>query len=140
MLYDTDTFECIRIVVLEDETSPFRIALEPEGKRLFISFGNRDRIMIMDTETYELSEGFDPGQGRNVFMSFDPSGRLMATASMEREGSIKLWKLPGLELLETLQPSEKEIKDLAFSADGCVLFACVGSNVQTWDIRWKLEF
>lgn len=139
-IYDAETFECIRTVVLKDETSVFRISPDPDGRRLYISFGNRKKIMIMDTETCELSEGFDPGQDRSICMSFDPSGRLMATASMESEGSIKLWKLPELELLETLQPSEKVIKDLAFSEDGCVLFACVGSNVQTWEIRWKLEF
>jgi pre-mRNA-processing factor 19 len=76
-----------------------------------------------------------PG-GETVFSTVDvhPDGELVAVGTTD--GRILVYKLPGAELVSTLQgQSESRVASLAFSENGYWLSSATDKSVTIWDLR-----
>jgi WD40 repeat protein len=114
---------------------PFRpdwLRYDPTGTRLAVSSSVISQALILDAETGNvlatLNHAYQPGE-----VAWHPDGVLLA--SVGKEGLIYVWDSRSGRLLRSLAGHQTEVSDVAFSADGTVLFSTGFDGTMLWDAR-----
>ena len=110
------------------------VTISPDGTRIAWAFRNvcevwklqtpSDRIMVIGANPK------DRHQSVVERVTFDPSGKYLATAS--RDCTIKVWEANSGKLVHTLTTGSDSALGLRFSADGTALAAVVGNDRFSW--------
>ena len=114
------------------------MAVHPFEDKVYFNVWENGVVSVWDMNLWYEVGRIETGQDNELFMAIDPKGRVMATTGWDNDGVIKIWSLKDYSLLAALQAKETNIHYLAFSADGCSLYASCNDNINIWEIRWKL--
>lgn len=78
------------------------------------------------------------GEAWTNCFAFSPNAPVLASG--HDDGTVKLWKLPKLELLAELSAHEEAISSLAFSSDGSQLTTAADDHlIRIWDVSTKAK-
>jgi WD40 repeat protein len=117
---------------LEPTEVVFCLAWPEDGKTLISGLDN-GKIKIWNTTTWHQIAVLT-GHTGVVDIAVSPNGRILASASLESQGT-RLWNLEnGQPISSPLQPGI-DVHCVSFSADGKVLATgCCDTNAYTWDV------
>ncbi len=111
-----------------------KLAFSPDGTILASWSSRKQWVNLWRTSDWKLQQTIvDPSENNPVGISglaFSPDGKLMATGSSE--GLIRLWNIPDGTLMRSFTHPDTSFNNLKFSADGKLLLAALGNQV---DIR-----
>jgi WD40 repeat protein len=139
-----------RLATVEGIDWPKSVKFDPLGN--FVVVGSNGDLYEVDLSTYRIVQHVSRPHGNRVLttMAFDPSGTVLATAG--QDGSVRLWKMPLLEPVQTFDAGIPIVKagipgegnspvpatSVAFSHDGKLLAACnQEGTVFVWNLAGK---
>lgn len=102
----------------------------PQGRFLFT--GDKNGLMVWDTETGKEVGRFGNRVSRVHCMGFSPDGRWLATAEGNK---VSLWNAANGDLLHELADHALSVNSLAFSRDGkLIATGCYDTTLKIWDV------
>jgi WD40 repeat protein len=111
------------------------VAFSPDGKIIWSAhYGNQ--IHSWDTQTGKLIRVWSCGNAddlKTVF-AFAPDGKVLATASGQSEGKIRLWDLKTETVLPIQTKEAGEVSQLCFSPNGAFLAAASLKDVRLFQV------
>ncbi len=115
------------------------VAFSPDPSSKLVAFGYRNdsgTFFLMRTDTKTQISRQVPG-GSCTSLSFSPDGRVLACG---QTGKVKLFSVPDLDPLGTIEGTRGIVPEVSFSADGSTLaIPCRGGFVQLWNRKVKAE-
>lgn len=138
-----------RLASVDNLSFPGCVSFNPTGT--LIAVGGLPTLYLVDPSTKQIVGKIDrPHQnGGGAPVVFNPNGDLLATGG--RDGTVKLWKLPDLNLVRTFSVSDPQpyvsrspddaparaiVTSLAFAHDAPRLAAATqGGSVFVWDLE-----
>jgi WD40 repeat protein len=93
-----------RLASVENLPWPNSVCFNPAGT--LIAVGGTPALYLVDPSTKEIIRQVDRAHQNGAIqaMAFSPSGELLATAG--RDGTVKLWKVPELNLVRTISAGQ----------------------------------
>lgn len=120
----TDTGELARVISMGDKTTPSRVALQPDDRRLWIGLDHSHTLMVVDTQTHQPVKSIDVGMGLHT-LAFSSDNRYVAVTNTT-DDTVTLIDGADLRAVATVPTSHTPVA-LAYSqASG--LFYAVGLN------------
>ena len=115
----------------------------PDGRRLYISIHLKDEVIVWDIPNWREAQRFKCGLGKNINVRIDASNRLMALFGETTGGAvamkIQLRSLPDCRVVAEVDTASETVTEVAFSRDGCALYAACARMVRCWQLRWRLD-
>ncbi|MCA9945869.1 MAG: hypothetical protein KC449_20440, partial [Anaerolineales bacterium] len=130
IIWDTSTGEKLHTVPL-DTTGTSELEISPDGTRLGVATQNR--IILLDTSSWEVVQILEGHLERVIHIAFDPESRLLASGS--EDGVMKIWQVAsGEELVSHIASDVGWVENVVFSRDGSRI-ATVGEDLtaRIWD-------
>lgn len=120
----TDTAEVAKILSTGDDTNPSRLALQPDGRRLWVGLDYSSTVMVVDTQTHQTLKMIEIGAGLHT-LAFSSDNHYVAVTNTA-DDTVTLISADDLTVVATLSTSRTPVA-LAYSrATG--LFYAVGIN------------
>lgn len=120
----TDTAEVAKILSTGDDTTPSRLALQPDGRRLWVGLDHSSTVMVVDTRTHQTLKSIEIGVGLHT-LAFSSDNRYVAVTNTT-DDTVTLLGVNDLAVIATLPTSHTPVA-LAYSrASG--FFYAVGIN------------
>lgn len=130
--YDVETLEEIRYIELESQ--PGGLAFSPDGQELAV--GTRERVLFISVADGKISKTLERGAIR---LAFSPEEDFLAIANVDTwdscrgNGTIEIWQVSTLALVQSLAKNLDCITDLEFSRSSRYL-AATSYDVMVWEI------
>ncbi|HMS84420.1 MAG TPA: hypothetical protein PKD12_12275 [Nitrospira sp.] len=123
----TDTGEVAQVISTGDKTTPSRLALEPDDRRLWVGLDYSSTLVAVDTQTHHIIKSIDIGKGLHT-LAFSSDHRYIAVTNTA-DDTVTLIGLDDLTVAATVPTSRTPVA-LAYSrASG--FFYAVGLNGDT---------
>lgn len=123
----TDTGEVVQVISTGDKTTPSRLALEPDDRRLWVGLDHSSTLVAVDTQTHQIIKSMDIGKGLHT-LAFSSDNRYIAVTNTA-DDTVTLIRLDDLTVAATVPTSHTPVA-LAYSRASRFFYAA-GLNGDT---------
>jgi WD40 repeat protein len=114
------------------------VASAPDGR--VIALRSEEKLAIWDLGTNQARRTRHGALNAWSAARFSPDATILAVGATVPRGSVQLWDVNTLELLDSLSGHSALVDDLSFSPDGSVLASVGGDGLlKLWDVAARVE-
>ena len=105
-----------------------------------IAVRSEEKLAIWDLDSNQARRTRQVVRNAWSVAAFSPDATILAVGTTAPRGSVQLWDVNTLELLDSLPGHAAVVEDLAFSPDGKALASLGGEGaVKLWDVATRVE-
>ncbi len=120
----TDTGEVTKILSTGDNTTPSRLALQPDDRRVWVGLDHSSKVLAVDTQTHQTIKTIEIGAGLHT-LAFSSDNRYLAVTNTA-DDTVTLISVGDLRVVATVPTSPTPVA-LSYS-HATRLFYAVGIN------------
>ncbi len=134
-LWDTATGQQKKILTerTEREENYGTIAYSPDGNTVAFSIYYKSKIEFLNVSTGIVEQTIHIPEGKVSEILYSPDKKTLV--GMDRGGKIFFWNLENGENILTINGHTRNVRALAFSADGTTIASTSGSGIALWDVK-----